>query len=107
MSIKENGQCVHMIDVVCSKCGLVYKNPCMPKDRLIEYYKSERYLEDYKPEDIDQISKTQIDNESMNSVHRLDFLDNLDADLKGKSILDVGSASGSSTTQNRPGLIHL
>lgn len=89
-----DGKMIHTIDVACSKCGLVYKNPTLDEAGLRKYYADDYYLKDYKTDDVDQISKNQIVAETECSVYRMDYFEHLGIDIPGKKVLDVGSASG-------------
>jgi 2-polyprenyl-3-methyl-5-hydroxy-6-metoxy-1,4-benzoquinol methylase len=90
----KEGDLVHDTDVICNKCGLIYKNPMMTRETMREFYEGGDYLNTYKAALVKTISKSWLVENVVTTVYILDFLKECEIDLEGKLILDIGAGSG-------------
>ncbi len=84
----------HKTDVMCKDCGLIYKNPMLTKESLAEFYKEE-YTKLYEPGNVNSITGQAIAYRILNIIHILDWLEEIEYDVKDKKIVEIGSGFGS------------
>ncbi len=89
-----NNKTFHKTDVMCKSCGLIYKNPMLTKESLVEFYK-EDYTKLYEPNNVNSITGQAIAYRVLNIIQILDWLKEIDYDVKGKKIVEIGSGFGS------------
>lgn len=89
----KKGKIIHQTDVMCSTCGLVYKNPCMVEECLEQFYQDE-YATLYKSSMRGQISKKHINQNLLTTIYTLDWLDSIGFGLSGKDVFEIGTGLG-------------
>lgn len=90
----DNEDVVHGTDVICTKCGLIYKFPMMTNKSMNEFYSSGEYLAAYKPHMKEQISKAAIVESVVMTSYILDFFREIGYNFDGIKALDIGAGSG-------------
>lgn len=91
--IEQGRHVFHETDVICNKCGVIFKNPMITQKSQLEFYK-EDYTKLYEPDNIKMIGGHSIVYRMLNVLHILDWLEEIEYDLDGKNVVDIGSGFG-------------
>jgi len=89
----ETGYRFHMRDVICTDCGMIYKNPMLTTDSMRDFYNG-MYAELFKENLQAGISKVAINDNILTTIYTLDFLSSISFPLKGKKVFEVGTGMG-------------
>jgi 2-polyprenyl-3-methyl-5-hydroxy-6-metoxy-1,4-benzoquinol methylase len=90
--IEDGPNLVHNVDVMCTKCTVVYKNPTMTRDSLDKFYKEE-YSNLFRPGYNETISRSTVVYTMTSAIQVSDWVAQ-HMDVGKCRILDIGAGDG-------------
>ena len=83
----------HKTDVICNKCGLVYKNPMMSEESTDRFNKVD-YPKIYHGGNIGGICRQEVGNSVLVAAPFFDWIESNNIEILDKKILDIGCGIG-------------